>query len=72
MGHFFFADPALRGTSVISMVVPCAINVLIAVRLYDLNIHLSMAVFITTNLFCICIFYPLFYVLVYLGVFPFT
>ena len=59
MGHFFFADPVLRGPSVISMAASCAINILIAARLYDLNNYLSMTASIMTNLFCICIFYPL-------------
>lgn len=68
---FFFEDTLLLGTLIIAMAAPCAINALIAVRLYELNINLSMAAFISTNLFYIFVFYPLFYLLVVFDALPF-
>ena len=68
---FFFTDPVLTGTMIIAMAAPCAINALIAVRLYDLNINLSMAAFIGTNLFYIFVFYPLYYAAVVCHILPF-
>jgi predicted permease len=68
---FFFEDTLILGTLIIAMAAPCAINALIAVRLYELNINLSMAAFISTNLFYIFVFYPLFYLLVVFDALPF-
>ena len=67
---FFFEDPVLTGT-IIAMAAPCAINALIAVRLYNLNVNLSMAAFIGTNLFYIFVFYPLYYAAVVCNILPF-
>jgi len=68
---FFFEDPVLTGTMIIAMAAPCAINALIAVRLYNLNVNLSMAAFIGTNLFYIFVFYPLYYAAVVCNILPF-
>ena len=59
------------GTMIIAMAAPCAINALIAVRLYNLNVNLSMAAFIGTNLFYIFVFYPLYYAAVVCNILPF-
>lgn len=59
------------GTIVIVMATPCAINALITERLYDLNVNLAMAPFITTQLLYILILYPAFYLLVSWGYLPF-
>ena len=50
---------------------PCAINALITERLYDLNVNLAMAPFITTQILYILILYPAFYLLVSWGYLPF-
>lgn len=67
----FTSDPVLLGTIVIVMATPCAINALITERLYDLNVNLAMAPFITTQLLYILILYPAFYLLVSWGYLPF-
>lgn len=67
----FTSDPVLLGTIVIVMAAPCAINALITERLYDLNVNLAMAPFITTQLLYILILYPAFYLLVSWGYLPF-
>lgn len=67
----FTSDPVLLGTLVIIMASPCAINALITERLYNLNVNLAMAPFITTTLLYIFILYPLFYLFVTLGYTPF-
>ena len=68
---WFFTDPVLLGTLIIMMASPCAINALITNRLYDLNVNLSMAPFITTTLLYVLILYPAFYLLVTYGYLPF-
>lgn len=68
---WFFSDPVILGTLIIMMGSPCAINALITTRLYNLNVNLSMAPFISTTLIYILICYPLFYVLVTYGYLPF-
>ncbi|MGN0948154.1 MAG: AEC family transporter [Megasphaera sp.] len=67
----FTSDPVLLGTIIIVMATPCAINALITERLYDLNVNLAMAPFITTQLLYILILYPAFYLLVSFGILPF-
>ncbi len=67
----FTADPVLLGSLVIIMSTPCAINALITARLYDLNVNMAMAPFITTTILYIFLLYPLFYLLVTLGYLPF-
>lgn len=67
----FTSDPVLLGALLIMMATPCAINALITTRLYDLNVNLSMAPFITTTILYILILYPAFYLLVSLGYLPF-
>lgn len=67
----FTSDPILLGTLIIIMASPCAINALITERLYNLNVNLAMAPFITTTLLYIFILYPIFYILVTLGYLPF-
>lgn len=68
---WFFSDPVILGTLIIMMGSPCAINALITTRLYNLNVNLSMAPFISTTLIYILICYPLFYLLVSTGYLPF-
>lgn len=68
---WFFTDPVLLGTLIIMMGSPCAINALITTRLYNLNVNLSMAPFITTTLLYILLSYPAFYLLVSYGYLPF-
>lgn len=68
---FFTSDPVLLGTIIIVMGTPCAVNALVTVRLYNLNVNLVMAPFITTQLLYILIIYPAFYLLVHFGVLPF-
>lgn len=48
----------MLGSIIILMAAPCAINALITVRLYGLNINLSMAPFITTVRFVYSCFIP--------------
>lgn len=67
----FTSDPVLLGSLLIMMATPCAINALVTARLYDLNVNLSMAPFITTTILYILILYPAFYLLVSLGYLPF-
>ena len=66
----FTDDPILLGTIVIVMASPCAINALVTLRLYNLNVNLSMAPFITTTLVYILVLYPAFYLAVHLGFLP--
>lgn len=66
----FTSDPVLQGSLLIMMATPCAINALVTARLYDLNVNLSMAPFITTTILYILILYPAFYLLVSLGYLP--
>lgn len=66
----FTSDPVLLGTIIIVMGTPCAINALITERLYDLNVNLAMAPFITTQILYILILYPAFYLLVSWGYLP--
>lgn len=68
---FFTSDPVLLGTIVIVMATPCAVNALITTRLYNLNVNLVMAPFITTQILYILVLYPLFYLLVHFGFLPF-
>lgn len=68
---WFFTDPVILGTLIIMMGSPCAINALITTRLYDLNVNLSMAPFISTTLIYILLCYPVFYLLVSAGYLPF-
>lgn len=68
---WFTSDPVLLGTLAICMATPCAINALVTARLYNLNVNLAMAPFITTTIIYICILYPAFYLLVSLGYLPF-
>ena len=67
----FTDDPVLLGSILIFMATPCAINALITIRLYGLNVDLSMAPFITTIGVYILILFPLFYYLVTIGILPF-
>lgn len=67
----FTSDPVLLGSLLIMMATPCAINALVTARLYDLNVNLSMAPFITTTILYILVLYPAFYLLVSLGYLPF-
>jgi len=66
--QFFFTDPVILGTMLILMAAPCAINALITVRLYDLNVNLSMAAFISTTAIYLILLYPLFYFFVSAGI----
>lgn len=67
----FTTDPVVLGSILIFMATPCAINALITVRLYDLNVDLSMAPFISTIGIYILVMFPLFYYLVQVGILPF-
>jgi predicted permease len=53
------------------MATPCAINSLVTARLYNLNVNLAMAPFITTTILYIGLLYPAFYLLVSSGWLPF-
>lgn len=64
-------DPVLLGSIILLMATPCAINALITIRLYGLNVNLSMAPFITTVGIYILILFPAFYLLVVKGILPF-
>ncbi len=68
---FMTSDPVLLGSIIIMMATPCAINALVTARLYNLNVNLIMAPFITTTILYIFIMYPLFYLLVTFGYLPF-
>lgn len=68
---FCFTDPVLIGTLLIIMSMPTAIFSLFAVRLYDLNVNLAMAAFITTTVVYVFLLYPSFYFLVNWGYLPF-
>lgn len=67
----FTDDPVLLGSIIIMMATPCAINSLVTARLYNLNVNLAMAPFITTTVLYIFFMYPLFYLLVTAGYLPF-
>lgn len=67
----FTSNPVLLGSIIIMMATPCAINALVTARLYNLNVDLAMAPFITTTLLYIFIMYPVFYLLVTIGYLPF-
>lgn len=71
VGTLFFSDAVLLGTLIIMMAAPCAINSLITARLYGLNVNLAMAPFITTTVVYVFVLYPLFYILVAMGILPF-
>jgi predicted permease len=71
IASLFTNDPVLLGSVIILMATPCAINALITVRLYGLNINLSMAPFITTVSLYILVLFPFFYFLVIKGILPF-
>ena len=71
IGTLFTSDPILLGSILIFMATPCAINALITIRLYGLNVDLSMAPFISTIAVYILVLFPLFYYLVNVGILPF-
>jgi len=71
IASLFTRDAVLLGSVIILMAAPCAINALITVRLYGLNINLSMAPFITTVGLYILVLFPAFYLFVVNGILPF-
>lgn len=68
MARLCFDDPVILGTLLVLMSTPCAINALVTIRLYGLNVDLSMAPFISTTLIYLLLLYPLFYFLVTNGI----
>lgn len=54
-------DPILLGAILISSATPSAINAVITARLFKLNVNITIAAFLATTLFFVCILFPAYY-----------
>jgi predicted permease len=54
-------DPILLGAILISSATPSAINAVITARLFKLNVNITIAAFLVTTLFFVCILFPAYY-----------
>lgn len=54
-------DPILLGAILISSATPSAINAVITARLFKLNVNITIAAFLVTTLFFVCVLFPAYY-----------
>ena len=60
-----FTDPVVLGSILVAAAAPVAINAVITNTLYELNVDLTVASFITTTISYIVLFIPVMYILVH-------
>lgn len=65
LARMLYADPVVLGSILIAAAAPVAINAVITNTLYDLNVDLTVASFITTTVSYIVLFIPAMYILVH-------
>lgn len=61
MARLYTEDPILLGAILISSATPSAINAVITARLFKLNVDITIAAFLVTTLFFVCILFPAYY-----------
>ena len=54
-------DSILLGAILISSATPSAINAVITARLFKLNVNITIAAFLVTTLFFVCVLFPAYY-----------